>query len=319
MRNCFCAALCAATIATAATAQPYPSKPVRIVVPFPPGGAVDIVGRTLGEKLAQSMGQQFIVDNRSGAGGVIGSEIVARSAPDGYTLLTVSSAHATNPTLFPKIPYNTGRDFAPVSLVASSSYMLVAHPSMPVKNIRELIGLAKTRPGQLDYSGGSIASLPHLSGELFNLMAGVKMIYVPYKGSAQVTTAVLAGEVPLMFSNMLAIMPFVQSGRFRALGVTGTKRVPGAPEVPTIAESGLPGYEVTGWYGLLAPAGTPKDIVARLSTQTAAAMRAPDIVNRYSSEGADPVGSTPEIFAEVILLDTAKWAKVIKASGARID
>ncbi len=302
-----------------AIAQSYPSKPVRIVVPFPPAGAVDIVGRTLGERLALSMGQQFVVDNRAGAGGIVGSEIVAHAAPDGYTLLAVSSAHATNPTLFPKIPYNTERDFAPVSLVASSSYILVAHPSVPVRNVRELIALAKARPGQLNYSGGSIASLPHLSGELFNLLAGIKMIYVPYKGSAQVTTAVLGGEVPLMFSNMLAIMPFVQSGRFRALGVTGFKRVPGAPEVPTIAESGLPGYEVAGWYGLVAPAGTPADIITRLSTQIAAAMRTPEVVKRYSSEGADPVGSTPEAFAEVITRDTAKWAKVIKASGAKVD
>lgn len=308
-----------ALIACACFAQTYPSKPVRIVVPFPPGGAVDIVGRTLGAQLTLTMGQQFVVDNRTGAGGIVGSEHVARAAPDGYTLLAVSSAHATNPTLFPKIPYNTERDFAPVSLVASSSYILVTHPSMPVRNVRELIAFARARPGQVDYSGGSIASLPHLSGALFNLMAGVKMIYVPYKGSAQVTTAVLAGEVPLMFSNMLAIMPFVQAGRFRALGVTGLKRVPGAPEVPTIAESGLPGYEVAGWYGLVAPAGTPREIVARLSAQTAAAMRTPEVAKRYSSEGADPVGSTPEEFAEMIARDTAKWAKVIKASGAKVD
>jgi tripartite-type tricarboxylate transporter receptor subunit TctC len=302
-----------------AQAQSYPSKPVRIVVPFPPGGAVDIVGRTLGERLAATLGQTFVVDNRPGAGGIVGSEMVARAAPDGYTLLAVSSAHATNPTLFPKIPYNTERDFAPVSLVASSSYILVTHPSMPVRNVRELIAFAKGRPGQLDYSGGAIASLPHLSGELFNLLAGIKMNYVAYKGSAQVTTAVLGGEVPLMFSNMLAIMPFVQSGRFRALGVTGVKRVPSAPEVPTIAEAGLPGYEVTGWYGLIAPAATPREIVARLSTQTAVAMRAPEVARRFSSEGADPVGSTPEAFAEVIARDTAKWAKVIKASGAQIN
>ncbi len=313
------ASLVCSLLAGACLAQQYPSKPVKIVVPFTPGGAVDIVGRTLGERLAATLGQPFVVDNRPGAGGIVGSEIVARAAPDGYTLLAVSSAHATNPTLFPKIPYNTERDFAPVSLVASSSYILVTHPSMPVRNVRELIAFAKGRPGQLDYSGGSIASLPHLSGELFNLLAGIKMNYVPYKGSAQVTTAVLGGEVPLMFSNMLAIMPFVQSGRFRALGVTGAKRVSSAPEVPTIAEAGLPGYEVTGWYGLLAPAATPRDIVTRLSTQIAAAMRAPEVAKRYSSEGADPVGSTPEAFAEVIARDTAKWAKVIKAAGTRVD
>jgi tripartite-type tricarboxylate transporter receptor subunit TctC len=305
--------------ASTGVAQPYPSKPVRIVVPFTPGGAVDIVGRTLGADLSASLGQPFVVENRAGAGGLIGSEVVARAAPDGYTLLAVSSAHATNPTLFPKIPYNTERDFAPVSLVASSSYILVAHPSLPVRSVRELIAIAKARSGKLDYSGGSIASLPQLCGALFNLMAGVQMNYVPYKGSAQVTTAVLSGEVPLMFSNMLAIMPFVQTGRFRALGVTGSKRVPAAPAVPTIAESGLPGYEVAGWYGLVAPAGTPKEIVARLSAHTAQAMRTPEVARRYSSEGADPVGSTPEVFAEMISRDIAKWAKVIKASGVKAE
>ncbi|NBR28354.1 MAG: tripartite tricarboxylate transporter substrate binding protein [Betaproteobacteria bacterium] len=300
-------------------AQTYPSKPVRIVVPFPPAGAVDIVGRVLGEKLAQSMGQPFVVENRAGAGGIVGSEVVARATADGYTLLAVSSAHATNPTLFPKIPYNTERDFAPVSLVAGSSYMLVTHPSMPVKSVRELIAFAKARPGTINFASGGPASLPHLSGELFNLMAGVALVHVPYKGSAPAATAALGGEVPLLFSNMLGIMPFVQAGRFRALGVTGTKRVTSAPEVPTIAEAGVPGYEVTGWYGLVAPAGTPKDIVARLSAQTAAAMRAPEVVKRFSSEGAEPAGSTPEAFAEVIARDTAKWAKVIRASGAKVD
>lgn len=300
-------------------AQPYPSRPVRLVVPFPPGGAVDIVGRTLGAELAAALGQPFVIDNRSGAAGVIGTEYVARAAPDGYTLLAVSSGHATNPTMFPKIPFNTERDFAPISLVASSSYMLATHPSMPARSVRELIALAKSRPRQLDFAGGSTGSLPHLSGELFKLMAGVQMTYVSYKGSAQVTVAVLGGEVPLMFSNMLAIMPFVQSGRLRALGVTSLKRVAGAPEVPTIAESGLPGYEVAGWYGLLAPAATPRDIVARLSAQVGVAMRAPDVVKRYTSEGADPVGSTPELFAEVIARDIVKWARVIRAAGARVD
>lgn len=300
-------------------AQPYPSRPVRLVVPFPPGGAVDIVGRTLGAELAAALGQPFVIDNRSGAAGVIGTEYVARAAPDGYTLLAVSSGHATNPTMFPKIPFNTERDFAPISLVASSSYMLATHPSMPARSVRELIALAKSRPRQLDFAGGSTGSLPHLSGELFKLMAGVQMTYVSYKGSAQVTVAVLGGEVPLMFSNMLAIMPFVQSGRLRALGVTSLKRVAGAPEVPTIAESGLPGYEVAGWYGLLAPAATPRDIVARLSAQVGVAMRVPDVVKRYTSEGADPVGSTPEQFAEVIARDIVKWARVIRAAGARVD
>ena len=305
--------------ASCAWGQGYPQKPVRIVVPFPPAGAVDIVGRILGEKLTQAMGQQFVVENRAGAGGIVGSEVVARAAPDGYTLLAVSSSHATNPTLFPKMPYNTERDFIPVSLLAGSSYILLTHPSMPVKNVRELITFARTQAGRINFASGGPASLPHLSGELFNLMAGVVLVHVPYKGSAPAATAVLGGEVPLLFSNLLGVMPFVQAGRFRALGVTGLKRVSSAPDVPTIAEAGLPGYEVTGWYGLVVPANTPKEIVARLSAQTAAAMRAPEVVKRFSSEGAEPVGSTPEVFAEVIARDTAKWAKVIKASGAKVD
>jgi tripartite-type tricarboxylate transporter receptor subunit TctC len=305
--------------AAAAQSESYPVKPVRIVVPFPPGGAVDIVARTLGAQLVQTLGQQFVVENRPGAGGIVGTEFVAHAAPDGYTLLAVSSAQATNPSLYAKLPYNTERDFAPVSLVAGSSYMLVTHPSMPVKNVRELIAFAKARPGQLNFASGGPASLPHLAGELFNLMAGVRMTHVPYKGSAPAATAVLGGEVTLLFSNMLGIMPFVQAGRFRALGVTGVKRVAAAPEVPTIAEAGLPGYEVIGWYGLIAPAGTPKEITARLSAQTAVAMRAPEVAKRFSSEGAEPVGSTPEAFAETISRDIVKWAKVIKASGARVD
>jgi tripartite-type tricarboxylate transporter receptor subunit TctC len=308
-----------ALIACSCFAQQYPSKPVRIVVPFPPGGAVDIVARTLGAQLVQTLGQQFVVENRPGAGGIVGTEFVAHAPPDGYTLLAVSSAQATNPSLYAKLPYNTERDFAPVSLVAGSSYMLVTHPSMPVKNVRELIAFAKARPGQLNFASGGPASLPHLAGELFNLMAGVRMTHVPYKGSAPAATAVLGGEVTLLFSNMLGIMPFVQAGRFRALGVTGVKRVAAAPEVPTIAEAGLPGYEVIGWYGLIAPAGTPKEITARLSAQTAVAMRAPEVAKRFSSEGAEPVGSTPEAFAETISRDIVKWAKVIKASGARVD
>jgi tripartite-type tricarboxylate transporter receptor subunit TctC len=221
--------------------------------------------------------------------------------------------------MFPKISYNTERDFAPVSLIAGSSYMLVTHPSLPVRSVRELIAYAKERPGELNFASGGNASLPHLSGELFKLMAGLQMTHVPYKGSALATNAMLGGEVPMMFSNMLAIMQHVHSGRFRALAVTGLKRVPGAPDVPTIAEAGLPGYEVTGWYGLLAPAGTPKEIVARLSTLTAAAIRTPEVAKRYASEGADPVGSTPEEFAEVIAHDLVKWAKVIKAAGIKIN
>ena len=300
-------------------AQQYPAKPVRIVVGFPAGGAVDILARSLGAQLSQAMAQQFVIDNRGGASSIIGADLAAKSPPDGYTLLMVSGAHAVNPSLYKKLPYDTERDFAPISLVAASSYILVVHPSLPVKSVRELITFAKQHRGQVNYASSGNGGLPHLSGELFKVKAGIEMTHIPYKGSAAVTTAVLAGQVPIMFSNLISTMPQVQAGRFRALGVTSATRLPAAPDIPTIAEAGLPGYEVTGWYGFLAPAGTSPEIVSRLSAQTAKAMHAPEVLKRLSSEGVDPVGSTPEAFAKVIHEDIAKWAEVVRISGAKVD
>ena len=312
------AVACAMLSFTAAVgAQQYPSKPVRIVVGFPAGGAVDILARALGQQLAQALGQQFVVDNRGGASSVIGTEIVARSPPDGYALLVVSGAHAVNPGLFKKLPYDTERDFAAISLIAASSYILVVHPSMPVKSVRELIAFAKQHRGQINYA--SSGGLPQLSGELFKLKAGIEMTHIAYKGSAAVVTAVLSGEVPIMFTNLISAMPQVQAGRFRALGVTGTTRLQAAPDIPTIAEAGVPGYEVTGWYGFLAPAGTPQEIVTRLSALTAKAMHSPEVLPRLAREGVDPVGSTPEAFAKVIREDIAKWTEVVRLSGAKVD
>ena len=309
---------CAALACVAAVhAQQYPSKAVRIVVGFPAGGAVDMLARALGQQLTQTLGQQFVVDNRGGASSVIGTEIVAKSPPDGYTLLVVSGAHAVNPGLFKKLPYDTERDFAPISLIAASSYILVVHPSLPVKSVAELIAFAKRHRGQVNYA--SSGGLPQLSGELFKLKAGVEMTHIPYKGSAAVVTAVLAGEVPIMFTNLISAMPQVQAGRFRALGVTGLTRLPAAPDIPTIAEAGVPGYEVSGWYGFLAPAGTPAEIVSRLSTLTTKAMHSPEVLPRLAREGVDPVGSTPDAFAKIIKDDIAKWIEVVRVSGAKVD
>jgi len=314
------AAVCTVAVgSTAVWAQQYPVKPVRIVVGFPAGGAVDILARSLGAQLSQAMGQQFLIDNRGGASSIIGADLAAKSPPDGYTLLMVSGAHAVNPSLYKKLPFDTERDFAPISLVAASSYILVVHPSLPVRSVRELITFAKQHRGQVNYASSGNGGLPHLSGELFKVKANIEMTHIPYKGSAAVTTAVLAGQVPIMFSNLISTMPQVHAGKFRALGVTGAARLPAAPDIPTIAEAGLPGYEVTGWYGFLAPAGTSPDIVSRLSVETAKAMQSAEIVKRFSSEGVDPVGSTPEAFAKVIHDDIAKWAEVVRVSGAKVD
>ena len=309
--------LAAAVLAAAVHAQPYPAKPVKLVVGYPPGGAVDILARALGQQLAQMLGQQFVIDNRGGANSIIGTDIAAKSAPDGYTLLVASAAHAVNPGLVKKLPFDTERDFAPVSLIATSSYILVVHPSLPVKSVRELIALAKARPGQVNFA--SSGGLPQLAGEYFRLKAGVDMIQIPYKGSAAVVTAVLSGEVPIMFTNLISAMPQVQAGRFRALGVTGATRLKAAPDIPTIAEAGVPDYEVSGWYGLLAPAGTPAELVNRLSTLTNKAMASPEVQPRLAREGVDAAGSTPEAFAKLIREDIAKWTEVARQSGAKLD
>jgi tripartite-type tricarboxylate transporter receptor subunit TctC len=309
---------CLLAVLNFAQAQPYPSRPVRIVVGFPPGGAVDILGRALAQQLSQRFNQQFVVDNRGGASSVIGTDIVAKSLPDGYTLLVVSGAHAVNPGLFVgKLPYNTERDFAPISLIAASSYILVVHPSLQVKSVRELITFAKKNRGLVNYatSGG----LPQLSGELFKLMAGVEMTHIPYKGSAAVVTAVLSGEVPIMFTNLISAMPQVKAGRFRALAVTGSKRLASAPDIPTISEAGIPSYEVVGWYGFLAPAATPVDIVMKLSTLTAEVMNSFELQPRLAREGVDPVGSTPDAFSKIIKDDIEKWTEVVRISGAKVD
>jgi tripartite-type tricarboxylate transporter receptor subunit TctC len=316
----WCALTCTALCCSQALAQPqYPVKPVRIVVGYPPGGAVDAIGRVVAQQFTQAFGQQFIVENRGGASGIIGADVVAKSAPDGYALVVLSGTHAVNPSLYKKLPYDTERDFAAVSVIASSAYILVVHPSLPVKSVRELIAFAKKNRGRINYASSGNAGMPHLSGELFKVKAGIEMTHIPYKGSAAVTTAVIAGEVPVMFSNLISTMPQVQAGRFRALGVTGLTRLAAAPDIPTINESGLPGYEVIGWYGMMAPANTPVEIINRLATQVAKSLQAPEVLKRFANEGIDAVGSTPEAFGKLFREDLVKWAEVVRISGAKVD
>lgn len=304
----------------AASAQAYPDKPIRMVVPFPAGGTTDILARAVAQKLSESLGQQMIVDNKPGAGGNIGAQEVARAAPDGYTLVmgTVGT-HAINPSLYKKMPYDHVKDFAPVSLVASVPNLLVVHPSVPVNSVKELIAYVKANPGKLNFASSGNGTSIHLSGELFKTMTGVQMTHVPYKGSAPAVTDLLGGQVQLMFDNMPSALPHAKGGKLKPLAVTAAKRFPGTPDIPTIAEAGVPGYEASSWFGVLAPAGTPKEIVNKLSTEIAKALKTPEMTKRLEEQGAQAVGSTPEEFAAHIKAETAKWAKVVKESGATVD
>jgi tripartite-type tricarboxylate transporter receptor subunit TctC len=303
---------------TAAHAQPaYPQKPIRLVAPFAPGGGTDILARLIGQKASEMLGQQIIVDNRGGAGGTIGTEIAAKAPPDGYTLILVSASHAINPGLYPKLPYDSVSDFAPITQIATSPGILVVNPSLPVKSVKDLIALARAKPGQVNYASAGSGTPPHLAGELFKVMAKIDMVHVPYKGNAPAFADVIGGQVSLIFPTMPSAMPFIKSARLRPLGVTSAKRSPAAPDIPTIAESGLPGYEATSWYGILAPARTPAQIVARLHEVLVAVIAAPDMKDKLAAQGLDPVGNTPQQFAAVIKSEIAKWVKVVKASGAK--
>jgi len=322
-RRCAGAALAGAltvfAVVPGASAQTWPSKPVRIVVGYTAGGPVDILARVFGPRLAETFGQQFPVDNRPGASGMIGTEAVAKASPDGHTLLMVSATHAINSTLYPNAPFDPERDFAPIAQVAGGPFVLVVHPSFPVKSVRDLIAVAKGKPGEIVYASSGTAGLPHLAGELFQSMAGVRMTHVPYKGAAPATVDIMAGQVPVMFNNMLSAMPHVKSGKLRPLAVTSGQRSPVLPDTPTIAESGLAGYEVTGWYGLLAPAGTSPEIVSRLNAECVRIAKLPAVTSRLSGEGIEPVGAPPEAFARLIATERVKWAQVIRRSGAKAD
>jgi tripartite-type tricarboxylate transporter receptor subunit TctC len=304
----------------ATVAQSYPVKPVRMVVPFPAGGATDIVGRLIAQKLAESWGQQVIVDNRGGAGGTIGSDIAAKAPPDGYTMLVgTSSTHAIAPSLYSKLPYDPVRDFLPVTLVASATILLAVHPSVPAKTVRELIALAKRKPNALSFASSGNGGISHLIGEQFKSVGGVQMLHVPYKGDTPALVDLVSGQVHLMFGTALAFLPYVKAGRLNALAVTNPGRSPIVPDVPTVAESGLPGFEALQWFGIFVPAGTSKDIVTRLNAEIVKIVRLPDIRERLSSLGADVVGNTPEQFAAFQKADAVKWARVVKESGAKIE
>jgi tripartite-type tricarboxylate transporter receptor subunit TctC len=310
----------AAPFTFAQGAANYPTKPVRLVVPFPAGGTTDILARAVAQKLSEAWGQQVIVDNRPGAGGNIGSDLVAKSKPDGYTLLmgTVGT-HAINPSLYKNMPYDHVKDFAPVILVAGVPNVLVVNPSLPVHSVPELIAYAKANPGKLNFASSGNGTSIHLSGELFKAMTGVEMTHVPYKGSAPALTDLIGGQVQLMFDNLPSSLPFIKAGKLRALAVTSGARAAALPDLPTLAESGLPGFEASSWFGVLAPAGTPRDIVAKLNGAIAGWLASPEAKEKLLAQGAIAAGGMPEDFARHIGAETSKWAKVVKASGAHID
>lgn len=305
--------------ANAASAQGYPAHSIRLVVPSSPGGGTDISARIIAPRLTEYLGQQVVVDNRPGAGTMIGGEIVARAAPDGYTLLMGISTLAINPAIYRKVPYDALRDLAPISQAVSLPNVIVSHPTLPAKNVKELIAFAKSRPGQITFASAGVGTSPHLSMELFLVMAGLKMVHVPYKGSGPGAVDTVAGHVMLMAPNILTALPYVRNGRLRAYGVTSAKRAAGAADIPTIAESGLPGYEAVQWYGVLAPAGTPRAVVDRLHAATVKALQQNDVREKLSTDGAEPIGSSPEEFGAYIKAETIKWAKVVKSAGIGAD
>jgi tripartite-type tricarboxylate transporter receptor subunit TctC len=288
-------------------------------VPFPPGGPADVLGRLFGQKLSEIWGQPVVVENRAGAGGNIGAEAVAKSAPDGYTLLLIANSHAINASLYSSLPYDPVKDFTPISEIASYMLVLVTHPSVPATSVAELVALARSRPGQLKYASAGSGTMTHLAAELFRLATGIDMIHVPYKGAAPATNDLLGGQVNLMFNNPVSSFPHVKAGKLRALAVTGVTRLATAPEVPTIAELGYPGFEASTWYGFLGPAGLPKDIVAKAHGDIVRVLQLRDVQERLAAQGFDSIGTTPEQFGEVLRSDVERWRRVVKAAGLRAD
>ena len=305
--------------ASGATAQPYPAKSIRVIAGFPPGSGADITARVIGARLSEALGQQVVVENRPGAGSNIAAEIAAKSTADGYTLFIGTVANTINATLYAKLPFDFARDFAPVALTTAAPNVLVVHPSVPAKSVKDLIALAKSRPGQLNYASAGTGTAPHLSGELFNAMAGVRMVHIPYKGSPPAVTDLLAGEVALMFSPSSTVLPHVKTGRLRALAVTTAARLPSLPELPTVAESGLKGYETITWFGFVAPARTPPAVITRLNAEIVKVLALPEVRNLFASQGIETLGGTPDRFASYIRDEIAKWAEAIRLSGAKAE
>lgn len=302
-----------------ASAQAYPAGPIRIVVPFPAGGGVDTAGRMLGQKLSEAVGRPVVIDNRAGANGMIGSEQVAKSPKDGYTLMVNGANFVTSPSLYPKSLYDPIKDFEAISLLAHAPNIVVVHPSLPVKSIKELIAFARTRPGDILFAGSGSGSTPHLAGELFKTQTGTKMVHVPYRGTGPAITAILSGEVSTMFMPALTALPLIQTNRLRALAVTSLERLPALSELPTVSEAGLKGYQSSQWYGLLAPAGTPADILNLLNGHAVKIMQSTEMKERMKTSGSVAVGSSREVFAKFLQSEFTKWAKVIRDSGATVD
>ena len=320
IKSCMLLGITVCVAATGVLAQNYPARAVRVVVPWTPGGTADLLARLASQKFAESMGQQFVVDNRPGAGGLIGTEQVAKAAPDGHTLLLATTApNSVAVSLYSKIPFDPVRDFASISLIATTCYVLSVHPSMPVGNAKQLVALAKARPGQLTFSSPGAGTPNHLSGEMFKMLTGVEMQHVPYKGSAQAIADVIGGQIAMSFENIVVASPYVQSGRIKALAVTSANRAAALPNVPTIAESGVPGFEAVGWFGMVAPAAIPKDVLAKLNSEMSRMLAANDVKDRINGLGAEVRSTTPEQMDQFNRAQIALWGKVVKASGARAD
>ena len=302
-----------------ATAQGYPARPIRLVVPFPPGGGTDTMARVIGPKLGEQLGQQIVAENRGGAGANIGAEIAAKSPPDGYTLMLATITNAIGASLYTKLNYDLVRDFAPITQLATTPHILVVHPSVPVKSVKEYIAFARARPGELTYSSSGSGSAAHLAGELFNSLTGVKTVHVPYKGGGPSMIALVGGEVSVCFATMPSAINYVKAGRLRGIAVTTAQRSPSTPDLPTIAESGVAGYEAGSWYGLSAPAGTPREIISRLNAETLKVMVLPDVKERLFNAGFEVVVSTPEQFAEFTRTEILKWGKLVRAAGLKVD
>jgi tripartite-type tricarboxylate transporter receptor subunit TctC len=313
------AGLALAGLAGTAAADTWPSRPVHIIVPFAPGGPADILARLVGSRLSDTWGQPVVVDNRPGAAGIIGAEVVAKSPPDGYTLLLSNMSDAVSVTLYPKLPYDLVRDFKPITPIAMTSFILAVHPSLKANSVAELIALARAEPGKLAFASSGSGTLSHLAGEIMKSMADIDMLHVPYKGQSPATNDVLAGRVPLTFTNTMVGLPFVRSGKLRALAVSPIRRIAVAPDIPTVAESGLPGFDVAPWFGLHAPAGTPDDIVRRVAADVDAALKVPEIAGRLKAMGAEPAAETPQAFDARVRSDIEKWGRAVKSSGAHPD
>ncbi len=300
-------------------ATAFPNRPLRLMVGYPPGGATDIIARMLGQKLTDTLGQQVLIVNRPGAGGILATETIATSTPDGYSIVLVTTSHGINPSLYPKLPYDSIKSFAPITQVATLQQVLVVNPALPAHNLKELIAMAKAQPGKLNFGSSGNGQALHLSGELFKSMAGINLVHVPYSGSAPARTALLGGEIQMMFESMIGVLPAIKSGSLRAIAVSGAQRSAAAADIPTMSEAGVPGFEASAWVGVLAPSGTPKAVVGRLHADSIRVLKMPEVKELLARNGAEPVGNTPEQFTTFIGSEIAKWSKVVKGSGARLD